>query len=373
LATGQHLAHVVHFGDQQIFPGSTNYVCLLFLQKAGVDFCRYVVGHDLQEWLKSYCGNEVAIPSGKLTSAEWNFAVGAGANLFERLKAMPVKLGDLADRISQGIRTSANEIYVLDVISKQGGLLTAQSVSLGMTVVIESEAVSSFLAGREIKRFIIQSSGKVALIPYRHADGRTRLFSAHEFRKLLPKAFKYMEANRTALEDREDGRMRGQQWYGFIYPKNIDVMKLPKILVPDIADRASFAFDEHGEFAFTSGYGITLKPTTSLSPKYLLGLLNSHLLDFFWKGVSTPLRGGFYRYFTQFIERLPIRPLVLADPGERAEHDAVVRLVDRVIAAKKKSATMDTSELEREIDALVYRLYGLTPDEIKLVEESLEQ
>mgnify|MGYP000878744771 CR=1 FL=1 len=76
-----------------------------------------------------------------------------------------------------------------------------------------------------------------------------------------------------------------------------------------IADRASFAFDETGEFAFTSGYGITLKAEVQEAPKYILGLLNSRVLDFFIRQVSTPLRGGFFRYFTQFLEKLPIRTI----------------------------------------------------------------
>jgi TaqI-like C-terminal specificity domain len=143
-----------------------------------------------------------------------------------------------------------------------------------------------------------------------------------------------------------------------------------KILVPDIADRAAFALDEEGEFAFTSGYAITLKPEIEFTQKYLLALLNSRLLDYFWKRVSTPLRGGFYRYFTQFIEQFPIRPINFADKAERAEHDALGALVDRILKAKQANAAADTSALEREIDARVYRLYGLTPDEIRLVEES---
>jgi len=143
---------------------------------------------------------------------------------------------------------------------------------------------------------------------------------------------------------------------------------LPKILVPDIADRSAFALDEAGDFAFTSGYGITLKPEVKLSPKYLLALLNSRVLDYFWKQVSTPLRGGFFRYFTQFIEQLPIRPIDFADAAERAQHDAIVSLVDRILSAKRTIPAADTTALEREIDQLVYALYGLTPEEIAIIE-----
>ena len=56
--------------------------------------------------------------------------------------------------------------------------------------------------------------------------------------------------------------------------------------------------------------------------------------------------------------------------SERSEHDALVGLVERILSAKRADPSADTSALEREIDQRVYRLYALTPDEIKLVEES---
>ena len=370
LADGKHLRHVVHFGDQQVFPGATNYVCLLFLAKGGAEQCRFARADNLRAWLADGLATEAAIPSSRVTDTEWNFAVGEGAGLFEKLQRMPVKLGNIAARISQGIRTSANEVYVLDVVSEKGGLITAYSKQLSRDVTVERKAVVRFLQGREIKAYSITPSGKVVLMPYRIRDGSADIISLQDISQHWPKAFAYFSLNKASLSDREDGRHRGPAWHQFGRNQNIDLMLLPKILVPDIADRAAFALDENGEFAFTSGYGITLKPDVLLSPKYLLALLNSRLLDYCWKRLSTPLRGGFFRYFTQFIEQLPIRPIDFAVASERAQHDAIVALVDRILKAKQANAAADTSALEREIDDLVYRLYGLTPDEIRLVEES---
>jgi hypothetical protein len=93
-------------------------------------------------------------------------------------------------------------------------------------------------------------------------------------------------------------------------------------------------------------------------------------LSFSWKHVSSPLRGGFYRYFAQFIEQFPIHFINFVDKAERAEHDALVALVISILKAKQANAAADTSAWEREIDERVYRLYGLTSDEIRLVEES---
>ncbi len=99
-------------------------------------------------------------------------------------------------------------------------------------------------------------------------------------------------------------------------------MHAPKILVPDIADRASFALDDGGGFAFTSGFGVTLKPDVKESAKYVLGLLNSRLLDMNLKSVSITMRGGFFRCFTQFVERpKPARARVLGAHHRRDQEE----------------------------------------------------
>jgi hypothetical protein len=389
VADGQHLAHVVHFGDQQVFDGATTYTCLLFLDKSPAKECRFVQVRDLVKWKTPQNGKNVVpgeelvaegtIPASHIAAAEWNFHVGNGAALFRKLNRIPMKLGDVAARMAQGIRTSANEVYVLDTVAEGHTVLTAHSQQLGREVKLERKAVCGFLQGREIKRYRVLPSGKVVVIPYRAAGERMRLVAEAEFENTYPRTFKYLWDCRGFLEAREHGRMKGSNWYAYIYPKNLDVMKAPKILVPDIADRASFALDEKGEYAFTSGYGITLRPTTKESPKYVLGLLNSAVLDFYLKRVSTTMRGGFFRYFTQFIEQLPIRPINFNDPVDKVAHDRMVKLVDSMLALHKQAASAK-SEAQRgpiqrqidatdaEIDRLVYGLYGLTKDEIAIVE-----
>jgi hypothetical protein len=92
------------------------------------------------------------------------------------------------------------------------------------------------------------------------------------------------------------------------------------------------------------------------------------LLDFFHHKIATQMRGGWYSYESRFIRQLRIRPINFEDCSERAEHAAIVKLVDRIVAAKRADPNADTSAWEREIDERVYRLYGLTPEEIKIVE-----
>lgn len=383
-ADGQHLAHVVHFTDQQVFHGATTYTCLMFLTKSpnkAVDFLRV---KDLTGWRTTALAERAAVPAGRFTDDDWNIEIGPHSDVLARLSRWPVKLGDIADRMAQGIRTSANEIYVLDIVNDAGSVITARSKQLDAEVKLERGSVLPFLQGREIKSYRIQHSGKVVIIPYHPVDSRTILIPEMEYSKRFPKTYAYLQDNKTVLERRENGRMRGSDWYGFVYPKNIDVMKSPKILVPDIADRAAFALDERGQYAFTSGYGITFLPGISESPKYFVGLLNSRVLDFYLKGISTTLRGGFFRYFTQYIAQLPIRTIDPNDRTDRALHDRMVTLVEQMtslhLRLSKHNTAHERTGTERQIDAtdrqidhLVYELYGLTDAEIRLVEQATER
>jgi hypothetical protein len=72
----------------------------------------------------------------------------------------------------------------------------------------------------------------------------------------------------------------------------------------------------------------------------------------------------------QFIEQLPIRPIDFGVAAERAEQAALVGLVERILTAERASPSADTTALEREIDARVYRLYAPSPAEMQLVEEA---
>jgi hypothetical protein len=87
------------------------------------------------------------------------------------------------------------------------------------------------------------------------------------------------------------------------------------------------------------------------------------------------------RFFGQYIEKFPVRPINSSDPADKTRHDKIVSLVEQILGLHKhKYEANDAAEEERlqrminstdhQIDALVYELYGLTPDEIAIVEEA---
>ena len=381
ISSGKHLSEIVHFGDEQVFTGATTYTALLFLDKVGEDEFRFVKADDLTNWRTTGEAEEGAVPAATVTAEDWNFIAGKGTELFAKLKQMPVRLKDTAQRIAQGIRTSANEVYVLDLVTEDGDQIVAKSKILDRDVQLERDAVSLFLQGREIKPYRVLPSGKVVVLPYNMGAKGAQLIPESEMKERFPQTFEYLRENKEYLEARENGRHQGSSWYAYGRQQNIDLMLLEKILVPDIADRASFALDERGNYAFTSGYGIILKEDTKESPAYVLALLNSKTLDFYLKGVSTTLRGGFFRYFTQYIEQLPIRTIDFSDAEDAARHEKMVGLVGRMLELHEKLAEAkierertvighQISATDHQIDNLVYELYGLTDQEIQITEEA---
>jgi hypothetical protein len=380
LADGKNLRQIVHFGDEQIFPGATNYVCLLFLDKGGVEHCRWLRADDLPKWLSEGASTDTSIGSTRFTKAEWNFAIGEGSGLFERLQRMPLKLSDIASKIFQGLVTSADDIYLLESDGKErSGLVSVHSRATGKDYELETAVVKPLCKGSlDVRRYSVKASKRV-LFPYdtkaATESGKAVLITPTAFKGNYPKAWSYLEENMTALQDRENGKMKIDGWYGYVYPKSVSLFAQPKILIPSIAAVASYVLDAKGEYYFVGsggggggGYGIILGRGHNLRMEYVLGLLNSRLLDWVVRQVSTPFRGGYFAYSRQFIEQLPIRPIEFAVAAERVRHDAIVGLVDRILTAKQANPAADTSALEHEIDQLVYALYGLTPEEIAIVE-----
>ncbi|GAA8912081.1 hypothetical protein HpEKA39_06620 [Helicobacter pylori] len=95
--------------------------------------------------------------------------------------------------------------------------------------------------------------------------------------------------------------------------------------------------------------------------KFLVGLLNSRLLDWLFRKTSTNNHVNLYE-----LETLPIPQITKSN---QPTADKIIALVDKILAVKEKDPKANILELEKEIDALVYRLYNLTDEEIKIIED----
>lgn len=363
LAQGKLLRHVIHFGDQQIFPGATNYVCLLFLVKSGANYLNFVRVDNLKLWMASEQGVSANISASKLNKAEWNFAVGKNAWVFEKLKETTLKLSDVAKDIFVGLQTSADTVFLFKDSEKSKGVLTkVLSKELDKEFEIENELLKPVIRSGSIGRYWAKSTALV-LFPYKKDNAGFELFTETEMRRKFPNGWRYLVANKKLLEEREHGKFAESGWYQ-LYPKNLDQWEQPKIMLPYMVTRLSAYFDDSENYfvnVTTGGFGVTVNEQHG-GGKYFTGLFNSSLLDWFLKRVSTTFHGGYYAANKQFIERLPI------PASDEIQRQMVETLVDHLLWLHRQPSVRQAdrnhpqdpliaSYFEQTVNALVYELF----------------
>jgi len=382
LAKGNHLVEVVHFGAQQLFAGATNYTCLLFLDKAGSKQCHFVKVDDLTAWRNTSEAAEGTIPSTRITASEWNFAVGKGAALFEKLSKIPVKLGDVAD-IFVGLQTSADDVFIMDLIEETVRTLRLRSKALNTEWTLEKGLLFPLVSGTDVNRYCDLPERQYILFPYKVDGTSVELIDFDIIAKDYPKTATYLLENKKRLEERERGKFKGHDWYRFGRNQNIGIQEQIKICVPRLVDNLYAVYDIEGNHFLDNVDvgGVTLKSKyQEQGLVYLLGLLNSRLLRWYFPHVSAPFRGGWMSANRQFLSQLPIRVINFSDSTDKAHHDRMTILVEQMLSLHKQLSTAktpdDKTRIQRQIDTtdhqidnLVYELYGLTEKEIQIIEE----
>ena len=178
---------------------------------------------------------------------------------------------------------------------------------------------------------------------------------------------------------------RKKYWFEFA-PENItgrttDKTKLsarPKILLRKTGNSIIATYDDSGIFPEQSLYFLFNKKTDA-DFKFVLGLLNSRLMDVFFKAKCLTNKDSIAQVKKVDLDLLPIVNLDLKKPADKTRHDKLVGLVDKMLglmpklhaamlAAEKAVMQNAVTAADQQIDALVYDLYGLTEAEIKLVE-----
>jgi SAM-dependent methyltransferase len=380
IADGKHLQAVVDFGDQQVFKGATTYTAIHILShEAGKDFVDYAKVLELEDG-NVQCAN---LDAGKGTigterfksrrpegAGPWVFTTAPGSAWLDAVKGNHPTLGEVVHKIGQGLVTSDDKVFFLTKCGREYRCDADEQL-----YELERAVVHPVLKGSvHMKRWLPLDSDRVVLFPYEENKGVWRLIPAAKFKTDYPKAWTYLNKHRKRLEARESGKMEGKiGWYGYIYPKNLDMMSRPKILVPAIATQAEYCLDLKGEYHYVGsggggggGYAI-VSDTSDL--RYLCGLLNSTLLDAYLQRVTTPFHSGWFAYSKAYITQIPIKLPMTAD--ERSLSELISISVRAIMDAKAKLrapklSDRETQSLAGEVEAhenrinkAVLALYGV--------------
>jgi hypothetical protein len=164
---------------------------------------------------------------------------------------------------------------------------------------------------------------------------------------------KHLLKFRLKAKKRQD---KGDYWWELRACSYIDKFQKPKIIYSEIVSEPQFYYDEKGYYPEATVFFIS-----GDNLKYLTALLNSKAVTFFFK---TFYMGGELvgkiRYKKAFLEQVPIPKI------SQEAQQPFIDLVDIILAKKERNE--DTAIEEAEIDRMVYELYGLTEEEIKVVE-----
>ncbi|MCI0454561.1 MAG: Eco57I restriction-modification methylase domain-containing protein, partial [Candidatus Dadabacteria bacterium] len=160
--------------------------------------------------------------------------------------------------------------------------------------------------------------------------------------------------------------------------KPIEIFKRPKILIRDIGLAFNAYLDYDGFLCLKTIY--FLYDFRNINPNYLISLLNSKIINYYFKAKFSIMHigGGYLRFRKQYLEPLPIRIITFSNPSEKKLHDNLLGLVDVMLDLNKKIQSAKGGEREqiqrqiektdREIDEIVYKLYGITEEERKIIE-----
>ncbi len=369
----QVIEEIVDFGDLPVFKGATTYPCIIRLAKAAEDDAPEsppplnatkidtLAFADLSEYVAQ---RRFTVDIGRLDPKGWSLTDNRTQALLDKVRGVGVPLGDYVQgRIYRGVLTGLNEAFVIDRATRDR--LIAEDAN-------SAELIKPFLAGRDVKRYQPPASDRYLIFARRGVRIQD-----------YPAIQRHLLAFRERLAPRPDG-YRGRDWKGrkpgnyqwYEIQDTVDyyeAFEKPKIIVPSIVKSASYTFDTR---CFYSNDKTCIIAVDDL---YLLGLLNSRTLDLVVHALSSTKRGGYYEYKPMYVTQLPIRPIDLSDPPDRAAHDRMVQLVTSMLELHRRLAAA-TSEAERtllerqiaatdaEIDRLVYGLYGLSDEEIAVVE-----
>jgi hypothetical protein len=285
--------------------------------------------------------------------------------LLVKLSQNSKRLLDLPADISRGSSSGDDNVFVIE----------------NRAVKIEKEILREPVFATDFNRYKYTPSNEWRIIfPYVRDNDSFRLYTESELKKKFPKAYEYLFSCQADLKKRK----QYSKWYGYSAPRNLKLHDDAQILIPLLADHGIFALvPQHmrGKLCpmASGGFTIALSSECIVKSEYVLGLLNSRLLYWKLQQMSNIFRGGWITCTKQYFGELPIRNISFGDPADKTLHDKIVALVEQMLSLNKQLAAANTDHekttlqrqidaTDRQIDKLVYELYGLTPEEIAIVE-----
>ncbi|MGL6196916.1 MAG: Eco57I restriction-modification methylase domain-containing protein [Thermoguttaceae bacterium] len=321
--------------------------CVISLRKRKLDYqipvadLRGCALHDLPRHLNTYLFKATSQRSVlDMPNSIFTFNIVSG-ELVNKLATQCVPFENFCDDIANGISTSYDDVYIV-------------SESSVIENGFERVYTKPCIRGGQFDRYFCPKD-----------TGDRILYVTDSFdKKAGKKILEHLAKHKSRLIEKCVEKKQGsREWHILFRGRYEELFRSPKIMIRQTADRIVAAPDfDIGYYCIDSVNVALLKKTNASQIAYLLGLLNSRVVNFYYREISQ--EGG--RVLAQ-VKPLRIRSIPIPS-ATAAQQKAVSTIVESILSIKSTDATADTSGLELEIDELVYQLYGLTEDEVKIVE-----
>jgi type I restriction-modification system DNA methylase subunit len=364
------LVEIIDFGELPVFGDVLAYPVIVISRRQQTEQQNFLYTQiktlefvSLQEEIEK---GSVRLQAQAMQGETWTLAGGNSQGLSEKIKTGSVPLGEhIGGKFYRGVVTGNNDAFIIDKTTKEG--LIEQDPNC-------KEIIKPYLLGRDVQRYRFDYPDKYLIFARRGIDI-----------KKYPSIERHLSGFKEQLMPRPkgwQGEWKGRkpgtyQWYEIQDPiEYYAEFHRPKIIAPAIVQKATFAYDTEG---FFSNDKTSIIPSNDL---FLLGILNSGISDFVLKEIASTKQGGYFEQKPMYISQLPIRRIDFANPAVKAAHDEIVWLVEQMLALQKERQSVQGEEdldrvrnlereiarVDQEIDSRVYELYGLSPDEIKIIE-----
>ena len=332
------LLRVLNIEDSQVFESAVVNVAIIVSRKPANladDFCIVVnspfSGDNFEDFVNC---NGFNYPQAYFNSRAWNLVEPRLVELQSKLESSGKTLEQLRTKIRLGIATGSNEAFLIDEDKKR---------ELCERNPVNAEIIKPILRGRDIFRYSYTSAGQYILLAKNGVN----------VQRDYPDVYEHLESFGDRFRNRG---AQGQHWTNLRACSFYDDFKKEKIVWIELTDSGRFALCNEEIYLLNSAY--FLLPPSGIESKFLLGILNSSTIRFYLGLIAETSGMGTSRWINNYVKEFPI-------PEATCEQQAlIIEIVDQILATDPDA---DVSELEDEIDQMVYLLYDLTDEEIAIV------
>ncbi|MCL6525151.1 MAG: Eco57I restriction-modification methylase domain-containing protein [Thermoflavifilum sp.] len=353
-----------------VFENATVDTNILIIQKApNQNHLKAITYNDKKLSIEETVNSQSVILE-KLTKNAWFIGSSAEQQLKEKIERIGKPLKDWDVNIYYGIKTGLNEAFIINTEKRNEILANCKTEEERIRT---EKIIKPILRGRDIKRYyyewaelwVIGTFPALRLNIDDYPAIKKYFLDNFDIRQLEQSGKKYPELGFDARKKTGNKWFETQDQIAY-YPE----FEKEKVVWSETIKIYSYGPKNYPRFSYTTKDFYLDKTTFFLSgknQKYFLALLNSKIGEFLLEnGYCVKLGTGSRGLQKILIEKIPLPPITASNQGIVSQIES---LVDKILSAKKQNPQADTQELEQEIDRLVYKLYDLTEEEIKIIEE----